>query len=40
MRTTIDISKAFNLNKINCDLSKEINEAAKAVVKDHDKRLN
>ena len=40
MRTTIDISKAFNLNKINFDLSKEINEAAKAVVKDHDKRLS
>ena len=40
MRTTIDISKAFNLNKISFDLSKEINEAAKAVVKDHDKRLN
>ena len=40
MRTTIDISKAFNLNKISFDLSKEINEAAKAVVKDHDKRLS
>ena len=40
MRTTIDISKAFNLNKINFDLSKEINEAAKSVVKDHDNGLN
>tara|TARA_B100002019_G_C20935814_1_gene434374 strand:+ start:80 stop:526 length:447 start_codon:yes stop_codon:yes gene_type:complete len=40
MRTTIDISKAFNLKKIKFDLSKEINEAAKAVVKDHDKRLS
>lgn len=40
MRTTIDISKAFNLKKIKFDLSKEINEAAKAVVKDHDRRLS
>ncbi|QDP48450.1 MAG: hypothetical protein Unbinned6747contig1000_8 [Prokaryotic dsDNA virus sp.] len=40
MRTTIDISKAFNLNKIKFDLSKEINESAKAIVKDHDNRLN
>lgn len=40
MRTTIDISKTFNLKKIKFDLSKEINEAAKAVVKDHDKRLS
>ena len=40
MRTTIDISKAFNLNKIKFDLSREINEAAKAVVKDHDRRLS
>jgi|TARA_R100000084_G_C4628079_1_gene136848 hypothetical protein len=40
MRTTIDISKAFNLKKIKFDLSREINEAAKAVVRDHDKRLS
>ena len=40
MRTTIDISKAFNLKKIKFDLSKEINEGAKAIVKDHDKRLS
>ncbi len=40
MRTTIDISKAFNLKKVKFDLSKEINEAAKAVVKDHDRRLS
>jgi len=40
MRTTIDISKKFNLKKISFNLSKEINEAAKAVVKDHEKRLN
>ena len=40
MRTTINISKSFNLKKIKFDLSKEINEAAKAVVKDHDKRLS
>ena len=40
MRTTIDISKAFNLKKINFDLSREINRAAQAIVKDHDNRLN
>tara|TARA_R100000084_G_scaffold47449_1_gene19592 strand:- start:974 stop:1420 length:447 start_codon:yes stop_codon:yes gene_type:complete len=40
VRTTIDISKAFNLKKVKFDLSKEINEAAKAVVKDHDRRLS
>jgi len=39
MRTTIDISKTFNLKKIKFDLSKEINKAAQSIVKDHDKRL-
>ena len=40
MRTKIDISKKFDLNKISFDLSGEINESAKAIVKDHDKRLS
>ena len=40
MRTKIDISKKFDLNKISFDLSTEINESAKAIVKDHDKRLS
>jgi len=39
MKTKIKISKKFNLNKVSFDLSKEINEAAQAIVKDHDRRL-
>ena len=39
MKTRINISKKFNLNKISFNLSREINEAAKAIVKDHDRRL-
>jgi len=40
MRTKIDISKKFNLDKVSFDLSSEINESAKAVVEDHEKRLS
>ena len=39
MKTRISISKKFDLNKVSFNLSREINEAAKAIVKDHDRRL-
>lgn len=39
MKTTIDVSKKFNLNNINLDLSKELNYAGDAIVKDHVQRL-
>jgi len=39
MKTRISISKKFDLNKVSFNLSKEINNAANAIVKDHDRRL-
>lgn len=39
MKTTIDVSKKFNLNNINLDLSKELNYAGDIIVKDHFQRL-
>jgi len=39
VKTRISISKKFDLNKVSFNLSREINEAAKAIVKDHDRRL-
>jgi len=39
MKAKINISKKFNLKKINFNLSEEINNAANAIVKDHDRRL-
>lgn len=39
MKLDIDISKKFNLSKINLNLSKELNEAGKIIRKDHVTRL-
>jgi hypothetical protein len=39
MKTTINVSKNFNLNNIKLDLSKELNYAGDIIVKDHFQRL-
>ena len=39
MRLNIDISKKFNLKKINLNLTKELNEAGKVIRLDHITRL-
>lgn len=39
MKTNINITKNFNLNNINLDLSKELNYAGDIIVKDHFTRL-
>ena len=39
MKLNIDISKKFNLKKINLNLTKELNEAGKVIRLDHITRL-
>jgi len=39
MKTTINVTKNFNLNNIKLDLSKELNYAGDIIVKDHFQRL-